>query len=185
LGGAVNVVTKSGTNQLHGAAWEYLRNNALDARNTFQAAVTPYRQNQFGVSAGGPVMLPKLYDGRNKTFFFGAFEGQRFTQAANNYLHLPTDAELAGDLTGEAQAFNPFSTRPDPAKPITAALRKSNPANLIDTRLVGWKQDPGRRFKTSGSDFSASDATPYADAEPILCAYRSDPWRQGLPLVPV
>ena len=99
VGGVINVVTKSGTNQLHGSVFEYLRNN------------------EFGVAAGGPVMVPKLYDGRNKTFFYGAFEGIRFTQAANNYLHLPTDAELAGDLTGEAQAFNPFTTRPDPAHP--------------------------------------------------------------------
>ena len=75
LGGVINVVTKSGTNQLHGSAWEYLRNNDLDARNAFQSSVTPYRQNQFGVAAGGPVWIPKLYNGKNKTFFFGAYEG--------------------------------------------------------------------------------------------------------------
>lgn len=72
LGGVINVVTKSGTNQLHGSAWEYLRNNDLDARNTFYSSVTPYRQNQFGVAAGGPVWIPKLYNGKNKTFFYGA-----------------------------------------------------------------------------------------------------------------
>src|ERR1039457_446164 len=83
LGGVINVVTKSGTNQLHGTVWEFLRNNDLDARNTFFSAVTPYRQNQFGVAAGGPVWIPKIYNGRNKTFFFGAYEGQRFTQASN------------------------------------------------------------------------------------------------------
>ncbi len=62
-------------------------------------------------------MIPKLYNGKNKTFFFGAYEGIRFSQAVNNYLHLPTDAELSGNLAGEAQAYNPFSTVPDPNRP--------------------------------------------------------------------
>src|ERR1022692_3193019 len=111
LGGVINVVTKSGTNQLHGTAWEFLRNNDFDARNTFFSSVTPYRQNQFGVAAGGPVWFPKIYNGRNKTFFFGAYEGQRFTQASNNYLHLPTAAELSGNLGGQAQAFSASAHR--------------------------------------------------------------------------
>ena len=86
-----------------------------------------FRQNQFGVSAGGPVMIPKLYDGRNKTFFFGAYEGFRYSRAANSFLHVPTDAELAGNLAGQAQAFNPFSTTEDPANPgsfIRDSVRK-------------------------------------------------------------
>src|SRR5207245_7624383 len=60
LGGVVNVVTKSGTNDYHGTAWEYVRNTAFDARNTFLPKVTPFRQNQFGASFGGPVWIPKL-----------------------------------------------------------------------------------------------------------------------------
>ena len=67
MGGVVNMVTKSGTNKLHGSAWEFLRNNALDARNPFLSKVTPFKQNQFGVTIGGPVVLPH-YNGRNKTF---------------------------------------------------------------------------------------------------------------------
>ncbi|MGH9692965.1 MAG: carboxypeptidase regulatory-like domain-containing protein, partial [Bryobacteraceae bacterium] len=82
LGGVINVATKSGTNQLHGSVWEFLRNDAFNARNTFQPTATVFRQNQFGVSAGGPVMIPKLYDGRNKTFFFGAYEGFQYSKAA-------------------------------------------------------------------------------------------------------
>ena len=82
LGGVVNVVTKSGTNELHGAAWEYVRNTAFDA-NPFcfeNQTCSPkpfYHQNQFGASGGGPVLIPKLYNGRNKTFFFGAYQGYR------------------------------------------------------------------------------------------------------------
>jgi len=170
LGGVINVVTKSGTNQLHGSAWEYLRNNDLDARNTFQSAVTPYRQNQYGVSAGGPVMFPKLYDGRNKTFFFGAWEGQRFSQAAINYLHLPTDAELSGNLTGEAQAFNPFSTRPDPANPGSYLrdpfANNQIPSNLINTNFVALVQKIRPALQNIGiGNFNAGDGTPYVQKQ--------------------
>ncbi|MFN7920838.1 MAG: TonB-dependent receptor [Bryobacteraceae bacterium] len=142
LGGIINVSTKSGTNGLHGTAWEYLRNDFFNARNTFQPAVTVFRQNQFGASAGGPVMLPKLYNGKNKTFFFGAYEGYRYSRAANSFLHLPTDAEFAGDLTGQAQAFNPFSTRANPAAAGSFVRdpfpNNQIPASLIDARLVGF-----------------------------------------------
>jgi hypothetical protein len=170
LGGVINVVTKSGTNQLHGSAWEYLRNNALDARNTFQSSVTPYRQNQFGVAAGGPVWIPKLYNGRNKTFFFGAYEGQRFTQASNNYLHLPTDAELSGNLSGEAQAFNPLTTRPDPANPGSFIRdpfpNNQIPANLINTNLVNFVKKIRPPIQNIGiGNFNASDATPYVQTQ--------------------
>ncbi len=68
-GGIVSVVSKSGTNQYHGTLWEFLRNEQMDARGFFGAARTPLRQNQFGVGAGGPVLIPKLYNGRNKSFF--------------------------------------------------------------------------------------------------------------------
>ncbi len=56
LGGIINVVTKGGTQEYHGGVWEFFRNSALDARNYFQTAVTPYKQNQFGGAAGGPVL---------------------------------------------------------------------------------------------------------------------------------
>ena len=63
-GSSINVATKSGTNQFHGSAWEFLRNDLLDARNTFDRTKPPYRQNQYGVAAGGPVELPKVMDER-------------------------------------------------------------------------------------------------------------------------
>ncbi|HVT94095.1 MAG TPA: TonB-dependent receptor [Bryobacteraceae bacterium] len=170
LGGVINVVTKSGTNQLHGSFWEYLRNNAVDARNTFQQEVTPYKQNQFGVAAGGPVMIPKLYDGRNKTFFFGAYEGTRFTQSANSYLHLPTDAELTGNLAGEATAYNPFTTRPDPANP-GQYLRDPFPGNqvpggLINSNLVNFVKKIRPPLQNIGiSNYNASDSTPFTQKQ--------------------
>jgi outer membrane receptor protein involved in Fe transport len=166
LGGVINVATKSGTNQLHGSAWEFLRNDAFNARNTFQKQATVFRQNQFGVSAGGPVMIPKLYDGRNKTFFFGAYEGFRYSKAANSFLHVPTDAELAGNLAGQAQAFNPFSTIEDPANPgsfiRTPFANNQIPANLIDPRFVNfYKQIRPPIFDTGVSNNNAEDNTPF------------------------
>jgi hypothetical protein len=120
LGGTVNVVTKSGTNEFHGSGWEYLRNNAFDARTYFlptTAKKAAYHQNQFGGSVGGPVDIPKLYNGRNRTFFFGAYQGFRYNQTTNANLKVPTAAQLAGDESGAPPIYNPFTTRPDPANP--------------------------------------------------------------------
>ncbi|MDX6459092.1 MAG: hypothetical protein QOE55_2789 [Acidobacteriaceae bacterium] len=126
LGGVVNLVTKSGTNSFHGSLWEYLRNNAFDSRNPFTdfngntpAAPAPFRQNEFGAAAGGPVMIPKVYNGKNRTFFFGAWESWRYSKAAGASYISPTAAELDGDFTNSsiitstgapALLYNPFTT---------------------------------------------------------------------------
>jgi outer membrane receptor protein involved in Fe transport len=113
LGGVVNVVTKSGTAQYHGAAWEFLRNTALDARNPFLPITTPkttFQQNQFGASFGGPLPIP--HEGREKTFFYLSYEGFRNHTAATDFYNTPTPQELAGDLTGTVgagQIYNPYS----------------------------------------------------------------------------
>ncbi|MGB8112532.1 MAG: hypothetical protein WCF22_02090, partial [Candidatus Sulfotelmatobacter sp.] len=98
-GGIVNVVTKSGTNTFHGSAWEFLRNEQMDARDYFLPTRNPLRQNQFGTTAGGPVLLPHFYDGSNQTFFFFAYEGFRQSQAAQNIVRVPTAAQLTGDFS--------------------------------------------------------------------------------------
>ena len=97
LGGVVNVVTRSGTNQLHGSGWEFLRNNILDSRDHFKdvnpdgspAPPAAFRQNQFGAMVSGPVFLPKLYNGRNRTFFTFAYEGWRFTSGVSDQVYGP------------------------------------------------------------------------------------------------
>src|SRR6185437_5581311 len=80
-GGVVNFTTKSGTNELHGSAWEFLRNKVLNANDFFNNSAgvgrPAFTQNQFGFNVGGPVYIPKVYDGRNKTFFFVDYEGFR------------------------------------------------------------------------------------------------------------
>src|SRR3989454_7843400 len=77
----VQMVTKSGTNEFHVTLWEFLRNDALDARNTFANSNPKLIQNQFGVAGGGPVLIPHFYNGKNRTFFFGSYEGLRNIQS--------------------------------------------------------------------------------------------------------
>ena len=138
-GGIVNVVTKSGTNQFHGSLWEFIRNSAFDARRYFATVVNPLRQNQFGGTLGGPVLLPHIYNGRDRTFFFFAYEGFRQSQAAQTLLTTPTPAQLNGDfsnlLSKGTVIYNPFSTRPDPNKP-GQYLRDPFPNNRIPSSLI-------------------------------------------------
>ncbi len=100
LGAVFNFTTKSGTNQLHGSAYEYFTNEALDARRPFTGARPVSRKHDYGFTVGGPVVLPKLYNGRNKTFFF--FNLERFrnkTRAAGTFSTLPTLAYRNGDFS--------------------------------------------------------------------------------------
>src|SRR5438093_437740 len=99
-GGAVlNAAIKSGTNQIHGSAWEFLRNDKLDARDFFEGTRGEYRQNQFGASVGGPITIPHVYNGRNKTFFFGDYQGTRIRQASPWVVTVPTAAERGSGFT--------------------------------------------------------------------------------------
>lgn len=113
-GGVMNVVTQGGTNQLHGAAWEFARNTNLDAANFFanyaSQAKPTYHQNQYGVVAGGPVMVPGHYDGRDKTFWMFNWEGLKTRQSEVNFATVPTQAELAGDFQGFNPIYDPETT---------------------------------------------------------------------------
>ena len=100
----VSIVSKGGTNSIHGTAFEFLRNDALDARTPtpFQtSSIHPeLRQNQFGFVLGGPAYIPKLYDGRNKTFWLANYEGWRIVNGAVMRGIVPTPAELQGNFSG-------------------------------------------------------------------------------------
>lgn len=125
-GGVVNMLSRSGTNQFHGSVWEFIRNNVFDARNSFSdfcsvgrcAPGTPtttpappghYTQNQFGAAVGGPIL-------RNKLFFFGAYEGWRYSKPVLSQTLVPTSQELGGDFSSPTYSFyqnaiyNPYST---------------------------------------------------------------------------
>jgi hypothetical protein len=96
-GAIMNAVIKNGTNQIHGDGFEFYRDTFLDARNFFQPTVSPFHQNQFGGTVGGPVLLPRIYNGRNKTFFFFSYQGTRnVTPLAFAVPTVYTQAQRAG-----------------------------------------------------------------------------------------
>jgi Carboxypeptidase regulatory-like domain/TonB dependent receptor len=100
-GAQVNVVTKSGTNHFHGSAYEYLRNDKLDARNFFDPNVPPFKRNQFGGTVGGPITVPGIYDGHDKDFFFFGYEGLRERRSLFMQGRVPTIGERSGDFSGD------------------------------------------------------------------------------------
>jgi hypothetical protein len=145
-GGAfMSFISKSGTNEFHGDAFEYLRNNAFDARSFFAPTVSTEKQNEFGVTGGGPVYIPKVYDGRNKTFFFATFtQFIQHTVSQGSIVTLPTAAfrqgdfsQLLGPVIGkdalgrdvrQGQIYDPASTRPDGHGGF---IRNPFPGNII------------------------------------------------------
>src|SRR5579864_1414136 len=125
-----NVITKSGTNDVHGSAFEFIRNAAFDARNFFdhQSAVNPRRippfaRNEFGVTNGGPLVLPKLYDGRSKTFYFAEYQGFRQVLGTTQVFPVPTAAERQGIDT----TTFPGDTLTVPVNPAVVPVLKAYP----------------------------------------------------------
>jgi len=131
-GGAVlNVTIKSGTNNLHGTVYEFLRNSALDAKNYFDSAdnpIPPFKLNQFGFSTGGPVFIPKVYNGKNRTFFFFDYQGTRQRTGHTDLATVPPLAWRNGDFSGFQTIFDPASTTFDSAGNAT---RQPFPGNKI------------------------------------------------------
>jgi hypothetical protein len=126
----VNAAIKSGGNEFHGTAFEFLRNDKLDARNAFDSTniKPPLRQNQFGASLGGPIR-------RDKTFFFFNYEGQRINRSSTRYAIVPTPDQLAGNLSGMATAIDPNTGAPFPQNQIPddriSAFAKATVANNL------------------------------------------------------
>jgi hypothetical protein len=138
-GGQINIVTRSGSSDFHGTAYEFLRNNAMDARNFNEIEGASHLvQNNFGASLGGPLK-------RSETFFFFNYEGLRKSKADVMVDTVPTPAEAAGDFSQSGvDIFNPFRVRPnpnfDPSKPASAAnprmLRDQFPNNRIPAEMI-------------------------------------------------
>lgn len=122
-GGVITFASKSGTNQLHGSAYEFLRNDDFDARGFFAPTRSIYKQSDFGASVGGPVIIPKVYHGKNKTFFFLSYEGFRNRLGANgSVLTVPTPEMYQGDFSKWVNnknqlipIYNPLSTTGSPS----------------------------------------------------------------------
>jgi hypothetical protein len=145
-GGVINVTTKSGTNEIHGSAFEFLRNNILNADDYFnkgKGKATPsFKMNQFGGTLGGPVILPRVYHGINKTFFFADYQGTRRIQGASFLGTVPTDLQRKGDFSQTYNSkgalitiYNPFSTVANPSNP-SQYIRTAFAGNVIPPALV-------------------------------------------------
>lgn len=139
--GVVEVATKSGTNQLHGQFFELNRISALAAKTIGQTSVNSLVHNEFGGNLGGPVVIPKLYNGRDKTFFFVDVEGIRERSAANARYTVPQANWKTGDFSNFVDSqgapviiYDPLTTRYDPAS--KSYVRSPFPGNRIPTSRI-------------------------------------------------
>ncbi len=139
--GVVELVTKSGTNQFHGQAFELNQNNHLTARAFNSGLVVPFLQhNEYGAQLGGPVWLPKIYNGRNKTFFFADFEWIKDKRNALEQYSVPTADQRKGILTGllagnsasPLTIYDPFTTTNGAPYSRTPLANNVIPANLLN-----------------------------------------------------
>ena len=175
-GAIVDVVTKSGSNELHGSAFEFLRNSAMDARNYYNTKSTPFppfRFNQFGAAVGGPVA-------RNRTFFFADYEGFRRISLNSFLASVPTVAMRRGDFSAENRIFDPLTTRQTgttftrdqfannqiPASrfdPVTLKLINAYPTPQASRSFSNYLANPAQRQRWDQGDvridhhFRASD----------------------------
>jgi hypothetical protein len=147
--GQINVSTKGGSNVYHGSVFEFLRNDRLDARPYFfkdpesptQTAPlkAPYRQNQYGFTLGGPIQIPKLFDGKNRLFFLANYEGFKSRTTATNFFTTMTPAMRAGD----------FSVVPTPLQDPMTRVRTPNPTGTgftVTSTAFPNNQIPASRF---------------------------------------
>jgi hypothetical protein len=142
--GVVSISTQSGSNDFHGNVFEFHRNHVLDARNVFAPAnqrKPVFRQNQFGVAIGGPVIIPKLYNGKNKTFFFFDYAGLRTGRGIATVNSVPTAPMRNGDFSQLIAAGGPNLTIFDPRTTRSVAgsntpVRDPYPGNIMPPSAI-------------------------------------------------
>ena len=188
-GAVINVVSKSGSNNLHGSLFEFVRNDVFDARNFFDspaAPIPPFRQNQFGGSLGGPVR-------KNKTFFFLSYEGQTVRKSLTQTFSVPTAAMRRGDFSGLPAIYDPTSGQRQPfpnnqiltpLDPVAVALLAQIPfPNLPgiaqNLRSTGSQRINGNQYSARlDHQFSEKDTT-YLRAS-LFDAREADPFGSGV-----
>src|ERR1700730_6103930 len=179
-GGVISAITRSGTNEFHGSGYEFLRNSALDAKNYFDntGAIPPFRQNQFGASAGGPIK-------KNNTFIFGDYEGIRQTLGQTNRPVVPTAAARAGTLfctsvqvlsgvCTPTQATYTVAVDPQAARYLSAFFPLPNvppdPAAPSDTGIYSF----AAASVTSENYFTVKVDHTFSDADNVAVTYMFD-----------
>jgi len=171
-GATITLVTKAGTNQYHGDAWEFLQNNALNARSFFLPDVGAFKWNQFGGTFGGPLVIPHLLSKEKAWYAYGWYEGARIHRAANFTGLVPTAAELSGDFSGEPQLYNPYTSVVNPDGSLASRqpfagnqIRKEllNPTALTIAKLLYPAPNlppgviPGVNYINTGSNIQTYD----------------------------
>jgi len=160
-GAVVNATLKSGTTHYHGDVWEFLRNDKLDAADFFENAAnqlkSEFRQNQFGITLGGPVSIPRVYQGKDHTFFFVDYEGTRIRQGTPEVETVPTLAERNSRFTdlSDLLADQPGTTPPDllnrtfslgqvfdPATTRAVTAGQADPVTGLVAAGTGYVRDP-------------------------------------------
>ncbi len=177
-GGLMNFVSKGGTNQYHGTAYEFLRNNALDANNFFNnragLAIPIYKQHDFGGSFGGPVWIPKIYNGKNKTFVFTSYETFRNRAGATGFTaNVPTKEMYGGDFSNWVTSLNNAVVRIPIYDPTTQI--RNNDGSYTRTAFPG-NVVPASKFdpvsvKALSAFTSAGQLVPNVNAAPGTVAY--------------
>ena len=173
----LNATIKSGTNDLHGTLWEFFRNDKLDARDYFEHNGAPkgaFRLNQFGFSVGGPVVIPHVFSGRDKLFFFADYEGLRRRQGTILAGSVPTALQRNSDYTnfsdlitlqggsGRPDALGrqiPLGTILDPAttRPVTAG--QVDPASGLTAAATEFVRDPFSTCAADTTDFTGANVS--------------------------
>lgn len=138
-GSVVTAITRSGVNQIHGALWNFLRNDALDARNFFSSAKPPLRQNQFGASAGAPIV-------KDKTFVFAYYEGVRSSEGLVNNVVVLSSLERDGDYSASPiRPRDPSTGQPFPGDMIPSSRIDTAAKNILN-RYIPVPNSPGNRY---------------------------------------
>ena len=140
-GGVVNMVLRSGGNQFHGSAFEFVRNDLFDARNFFDAGKSELRRNQFGGTISGPLVIPRLYKGQDRTFYLVSWESYRQVQGSNSIGVVPTDLERQGNFSQSFDATGKLILIKDPL--ASGSCTATNAAGCFPGNLI-----PQSRFNS-------------------------------------
>jgi hypothetical protein len=155
LGVHINVVTKSGTNSPHGSLFAFLQDDALDNRGYFENPANPKNprsRKQFGTEIDGPVTIPKLYDGRNKTFFMGSYEGVRANGLTAGFVTVPTALMRQGNFSEVSTAIrNPLTGQPFPGNIIPQSQISSVARKLLEYYPAANQPGTGSNLQANGA----------------------------------
>ncbi len=149
-GAIINIATRRGTNSIHGTLFEFLRNQDFDARNYFSPTVSLLKRNQFGAIVGGPLTIPKLYSGRDRTFWLMSYEGTRQNSSTPSTAIVPTAAERGGDFSNTGTVIaDPYTKVPYANNIIPANLLNPVGQALLDLYPTPTGSNPAANFTGS------------------------------------